>query len=47
MIFFEKVLVNAEDRSLRLNRLAMMKAINTLYTEHVADLAKLPQIVVK
>ena len=45
--FFEKVLVNAEDRSLRLNRLAMMKAINTLYTEHVADLAKLPQIVVK
>ncbi|MFC1624727.1 glycine--tRNA ligase subunit beta, partial [Candidatus Omnitrophota bacterium] len=45
--FFDKVLVNAGDRALRLNRLAMMKAINELYTERVADLAKLPQIVVK
>ena len=45
--FFDKVLVNAEDRPLRLNRLAMMKAINALYTERVADLALLPQIVVK
>ncbi|MBU4589704.1 MAG: hypothetical protein KKG01_02135, partial [Candidatus Omnitrophica bacterium] len=45
--FFDKVLVNAEDRSLRLNRLAMMKAINVLYTERVANLALLPQIVVK
>jgi len=45
--FFDKVLVNVEDRALRLNRLAIMKAINTLYTERVADLALLPQIVVK
>lgn len=45
--FFDKVLVNAEDRSLRLNRLAMMKSINRLYTERVADLAMLPQIIVK
>jgi glycyl-tRNA synthetase beta chain len=45
--FFDKVLVNINDGSLRLNRLAMMKAINVLYTERIADLAKLPQIVVK
>jgi glycyl-tRNA synthetase beta chain len=45
--FFDKVLVNVEDASLRQNRLAMMKAINTLYTERVADLARLPQIVVR
>ena len=45
--FFDNVLVNIEDRSLRLNRLAIMKAINILYTEEVADLSKLPQIVVK
>ncbi|MFC1508606.1 glycine--tRNA ligase subunit beta [Candidatus Omnitrophota bacterium] len=43
--FFDKVLVNDEDKSLRLNRLAMMKAINRLYVERVADLALLPQIV--
>ena len=42
--FFDKVLVNIEDASLRMNRLRMMKAINALYTECVADLAKLPQI---
>ncbi len=44
--FFDKVLVNVEDKALRLNRLAIMKAINRLYAEHVADLAVLPQIVV-
>lgn len=44
--FFGKVLVNAEDDSLRLNRLALMKAVNKLYSERIADLAKLPQIVV-
>ena len=44
--FFGKVLVNTEDDSLRLNRLALMKAVNKLYTERIADLAKLPQIVV-
>ena len=44
--FFDNVLVNAEDRQLRSNRLAMMQAINKLYTDDVADLAMLPQIVV-
>lgn len=45
--FFDKVLVNTEDSPLRMNRLAMMKAVNSLYAERVADLARLPQIVVK
>ncbi len=44
--FFDKVLVNAEDKSLRQNRLAMMQAVNELYTNNIADLAMLPQIVV-
>ena len=44
--FFDNVLVNAEDMALRSNRLAMMQAINKLYTDDVADLAMLPQIVV-
>ncbi|MCX5688168.1 MAG: glycine--tRNA ligase subunit beta, partial [Candidatus Omnitrophica bacterium] len=44
--FFDNVLVNAEDVSIRQNRLAMMQAINKLYTNDVADLAMLPQIVV-
>jgi len=44
--FFDNVLVNAEDKDLRQNRLAMMQAINKLYTNDVADLAMLPQIVV-
>jgi glycyl-tRNA synthetase beta chain len=45
--FFDNVLVNTEDSSLRENRLAMMQAINKLYTNDVADLAMLPQIVVQ
>jgi len=45
--FFDKVLVNVEDSVLRLNRLAIMKAINRLYTGRIADLSLLPQIVVK
>ena len=44
--FFDNVLVNAEDVSLRQNRLAMMQAVNKLYTNDVADLAMLPQTVV-
>lgn len=39
--FFEKVLVNVEDREIRRNRLAMMREINELYTKSVADLSKL------
>jgi glycyl-tRNA synthetase beta chain len=44
--FFDNVLVNIEDSSIRQNRLAMMRAINKLYALDVADLAMLPQIVV-
>jgi len=36
--FFDKVLVNAEDKKIRINRLSLCKAINNLYTEKVADL---------
>ncbi len=39
--FFERVLVNAPDSALQQNRLALMRAINTLYTERIADLSKL------
>ncbi|MFH1783077.1 MAG: glycine--tRNA ligase subunit beta [Candidatus Omnitrophota bacterium] len=45
--FFDNVMVNVEDEKVRLNRLSIMKAINRLYSEKIADLAKLPQIVVK
>lgn len=37
--FFEKVYVNVEDSALRDNRMLMLKAINQLYVERVADLA--------
>ncbi|MBI3320635.1 MAG: glycine--tRNA ligase subunit beta [Candidatus Omnitrophica bacterium] len=39
--FFDKVMVNVPDEALRQNRLALMRAINVLYTERVADLSKL------
>ena len=39
--FFERVFVNVEDEAIQQNRLALMRAINTLYTERVADLSKL------
>ena len=39
--FFDKVFVNVEDQSLRRNRLALMKRINALYTERVADLSEI------
>jgi len=39
--FFGKVIVNADDPAVRQNRLALMKAINLLYTERIADLSKL------
>ncbi|OIO32880.1 MAG: glycine--tRNA ligase subunit beta [Candidatus Omnitrophica bacterium CG1_02_40_15] len=45
--FFDNVLVNTEDSALRGNRLAMMQAINKLYTNDVADLALLPQIIIR
>ncbi|MFH1478439.1 MAG: glycine--tRNA ligase subunit beta [Candidatus Omnitrophota bacterium] len=44
--FFDNVMVNVEDAAVRKNRLSLMKAINSLYSENVADLARLPQITV-
>ncbi len=39
--FFDRVLVNVPDEALKQNRLALMRAINTLYTGRIADLSKL------
>ncbi|MDP3722741.1 MAG: hypothetical protein Q8R91_04500, partial [Candidatus Omnitrophota bacterium] len=39
--FFDRVMVNVPDEPLRQNRLALMQAINTLYTGRIADLSKL------
>ena len=39
--FFERVMVNVNEEAVQQNRLALMKAINVLYTEHIADLSKL------
>jgi glycyl-tRNA synthetase beta chain len=42
--FFDRVMVNVEDETLRRNRQALMKEINCLYTEEVADLSLLSQV---
>jgi glycyl-tRNA synthetase beta chain len=39
--FFAKVMVNVEDQAIQQNRLALMRSINALYTDRVADLSKL------
>ncbi len=39
--FFEKVFVNAEDLTIRKNRLALLRAVNRLYTDNIADLSKI------
>ena len=39
--FFAKVMVNVPDEKLKQNRLALMQAIQALYTDRVADLSKL------
>jgi len=39
--FFDHVLVNVKEDALQQNRLALLKTINTLYTDRVADLSKL------
>ncbi|MBI3021289.1 MAG: glycine--tRNA ligase subunit beta [Candidatus Omnitrophica bacterium] len=39
--FFDRVMVNVPDEPLQQNRLALMRAINTLYTDRIADLSKL------
>lgn len=37
--FFDKVLVNTEDAHVRSNRLSLMKAVNSLYADRIANLA--------
>ena len=39
--FFERVFVNVDDEKVRYNRMALVKAINLLYSERVANLAKI------
>lgn len=39
--FFDRVLVNVKEEALQQNRLALLRAIHTLYTDRVADLSKL------
>ncbi|MCI0456994.1 MAG: glycine--tRNA ligase subunit beta [Gemmataceae bacterium] len=39
--FFDQVLVNTPEEPLQQNRLALMQAIQTLYTDRIADLSKL------
>ncbi len=41
--FFEKVYVNVEDKAVRENRLTLLKLINRLYAERVADLSQVPR----
>ena len=42
--FFDRVMVNVEDLSIRRNRQALMKQINNLYTDQVADLSLLTRV---
>lgn len=39
--FFDRVLVNVDDEALKRNRLALMRTIQALYTERIADLSQL------
>jgi len=38
--FFERVFVNVDDEALKQNRLALMKRINRLFTQRIADLSQ-------
>jgi glycyl-tRNA synthetase beta chain len=42
--FFDKVLVNAEDPAVRCNRHLLMRRINRIYTENLADLSILSRL---
>jgi len=42
--FFDQVLVNVKDPLIQQNRLALMRTINALYTERVADLSRLSML---
>ena len=39
--FFDKVLVNVDDERLKINRLTIIRKVNTLYGLRVADLSKI------
>lgn len=39
--FFDKVMVNVDKKTLRVNRLCMLSGINRLYTDNIADLSKI------
>jgi glycyl-tRNA synthetase beta chain len=41
--FFDKVFVNVDDLAVRNNRLALIRAINRLYSSRIADLAQIVQ----
>lgn len=40
-LFFEKVVVNADDQALRANRLSLLKSIQAVYMNKAADLSKI------
>jgi glycyl-tRNA synthetase beta chain len=40
-VFFDRVFVNVEDARLRANRLALVKKINVLFSERIADLSQI------
>ncbi len=42
-LFFEKVVVNAEDPTLKANRYALLRAIHAAYVDNVADLSRIIQ----
>ena len=39
--FFDKVMVNTDDKKLKDNRLKLVKEINQLYVEGIADLSEI------
>lgn len=42
--FFDRVMVNVEDSTIRRNRQTLMREINVLYTQRVADLSLMTQV---
>lgn len=42
--FFDQVMVNVEDAKIKTNRQSLMKQINRLYTEHLADLSVISRL---
>ena len=40
-VFFENVFVNVDDENVRNNRLTLLKQINLLFAEKIADLSQI------